>query len=81
MTITTKLIPNMMASMDGWRDGWMDGKLHEKRPRRPLLYVIQAKVLKQVIVFSNRFGCFFGLNSWKMLGKVWKILFSKWKFD
>ncbi len=22
------------------RDGWMDGKLHEKRPRRPLMYVM-----------------------------------------
>jgi hypothetical protein len=25
--------------MNGW-DGWMDGKLHEKRPQRPLLYVM-----------------------------------------
>jgi hypothetical protein len=29
----------MMPSMEGWWDEWMDGKLHEKRPRRPLLYV------------------------------------------
>jgi hypothetical protein len=29
----------MMPSMDGWQDGWMDEKFHEKRPRRPLLYV------------------------------------------
>ncbi len=34
------------GSMTGWMDRWMDGhvtwwkKLHEKRPRRPLLYVI-----------------------------------------
>jgi hypothetical protein len=39
-------LPCMMPSTDGWRDGWMDGrvtwwkKLHEKRPQRPLLYVI-----------------------------------------
>ncbi len=26
--------------MDDGTDRWMDGKLHEKRPRRPLLYVI-----------------------------------------
>jgi hypothetical protein len=26
--------------MDDKTDGWMDGKLHEKQPRRPLLYVI-----------------------------------------
>ncbi len=26
--------------MDDGMDGWMDGKLHEKRPWRPLLYVI-----------------------------------------
>jgi hypothetical protein len=26
--------------MTGQMDGWMDGKLHEKRPRHPLLYVI-----------------------------------------
>jgi len=35
-----------MPSIDGWQDGCMDGrvtwwkKLHEKRPWRPLLYVI-----------------------------------------
>jgi hypothetical protein len=33
-------LPCMMSSMDGWRDEWMDEKLHEKRPRCPLLYVI-----------------------------------------
>jgi hypothetical protein len=44
-------LPCMMPSMDGWRDEWMDGKLHEKRPRRPLLYVVLYMVcisLKQV---------------------------------
>jgi hypothetical protein len=33
-------LPCMMPNMDGWWDGWMNGKLHEKRPRRPLLCVI-----------------------------------------
>jgi hypothetical protein len=29
-----------MDGWTGWMTGWMDGKLHEKRPRRPLLYVM-----------------------------------------
>jgi hypothetical protein len=38
-------LPCMMPSMDGWQvDGWMDRKLHEKRPRRPLLYVMQVRI-------------------------------------
>jgi hypothetical protein len=38
-------LPCMMPSMDGWWDGWMDGKLHEKWPRRPLLYVMVLRHL------------------------------------
>jgi hypothetical protein len=30
--------------MNDGTDGWMDGKLHEKRPRRTLLYVIKLNV-------------------------------------
>jgi hypothetical protein len=33
-------LPCTMPSMDGWWDGWMNGKLHKKRPRHPLLYVM-----------------------------------------
>jgi len=33
---------SLYDAIHGWMIGWMDGwkKLHEKRPRRPLLYVI-----------------------------------------
>jgi hypothetical protein len=41
----------MMPSMDGCRDGWtshMMKKFHEKRPQRPLLYVILTKMWDQM---------------------------------
>jgi hypothetical protein len=55
--------PCMMPSMDGWWDEWMDGwkKLHEKRPRHPLLYVIkvgQKKHLTSVLLFWGSAQCF-----------------------
>jgi hypothetical protein len=45
----------MMSSIDGWRDGWMDGKHHEKRSRRPLLYVIKQEtnfIMNQTYVYE-----------------------------
>jgi hypothetical protein len=48
----------MMLSMDGRWDGWMDEwtghvkKLHEKRPRHPLLYVIILHIFT-LLVFNT----------------------------
>ncbi len=45
-------MPWMDDGTDG-QDGWMDGKLHEKRPRSPLIYAIKNK---KVMRFENRRG-------------------------
>ncbi len=51
------------AIHDGWRDEWMNGqvtwwkKLHKKRPRRPLLYIMLSwKILANN---GNYLSCFF----------------------
>jgi hypothetical protein len=49
--------PCMMPSMDGRRDEWMDGKLHEKRPRRPLLYVLTGNLTSYGIKVAGPVKC------------------------
>ncbi len=51
-----------MDGRDGWMDG-MDGKLHEKRPRRPLLYV---SVGRQDNVFTTSASVCKGCRSLKL---------------
>ncbi len=38
----------------GWMTGRMDGKLHEKGPRRPLLYVIVCKSVQELGKLKGR---------------------------
>jgi hypothetical protein len=43
---------SLYDAIHGWMMGWIDGKLHEKRPRHPLLYVIGELVQVVEIIFE-----------------------------
>jgi hypothetical protein len=47
---------SLYDAIHGWMTGWMDGwkKLHKKRPRCPLLYVIILSQFAQLFFFWGR---------------------------
>jgi hypothetical protein len=66
----------MMPSMDGFWDGWMDGKFHEKRPRRPLLYVISPDNLP----LEQDLHCQYDQVLERTKTRIWKKITSKITF-